>query len=78
MLPSRNEDNELKRVLAYRQLKLSPERQAEIFTRYQQHTTTLALPDGAAQNNLMMPGGFPRCRAAAPPRRRAAAPPRSR
>jgi putative PIN family toxin of toxin-antitoxin system len=54
--------DELKRVLAYRQLKLSAERQADIFARYLQLTTTQALPEGASLARLMMPGGFPRCR----------------
>ncbi len=54
--------DELKRVLAYRQLKLSPDRQQAIFDRYCQHTRVVALPAGATLKNLMMPGGFPRCR----------------
>jgi uncharacterized protein len=54
--------DELKRVLAYRQLKLTPERQADIFARYQDSTQLTTLPDGATLKNLMMPGGFPRCR----------------
>jgi uncharacterized protein len=53
---------ELKRVLGYRQLKLSPERQAEIYARYVASTTAVSLPDGASLKKLMMPGGFPRCR----------------
>lgn len=54
--------NELKRVLAYRQLKLDTAHQAEIFNRYLSLTTEVALPDGASLKNLMTPGGFPRCR----------------
>ena len=54
--------DELKRVLAYRQLKLSVDRQHEIFDQYRQLTTVVTLPNGASLKNLMMPGGFPRCR----------------
>lgn len=54
--------DELKRVLAYRQLKRSAEQQADIFARYLSLTTLVALPEGANLKNLMMPGGFPRCR----------------
>jgi uncharacterized protein len=53
---------ELKRVLAYKQLKLLPERQADIFARYISQTQTVSLPTGATLKNLLMPGGFPRCR----------------
>jgi uncharacterized protein len=54
--------DELQRVLAYRQLKLSPVRQLDIFKRYLAATTTVALPTGASLKNLMMPATFPRCR----------------
>jgi uncharacterized protein len=50
------------RVLAYRQLKLTPERQTELIARYDASTKMVALPEGATKKNLMMPGGFPRCR----------------
>jgi uncharacterized protein len=53
---------ELKAVLGYRQLKLDAARQADIFARYVALTTEVALPVGASLKNLMMPGGFPRCR----------------
>ena len=53
---------ELKRVLAYRQLKLDATRQTEIFNRYLALTTVVALPEGASLKNLMTPGNFPRCR----------------
>jgi predicted nucleic acid-binding protein len=49
-------------VLGYRQLKLSPERQAEIYVCYVASTNAVSLPDGASLKKLMMPGGFPRCR----------------
>ncbi|MEI6736952.1 MAG: putative toxin-antitoxin system toxin component, PIN family [Pseudomonadota bacterium] len=54
--------DEFKRVLAYKQLKLTPERQQEIFARYCQYTSVVSLPSGASLQNLMMPAGFPRCR----------------
>ena len=54
--------DELKRVLAYRQLKLDEHRQQEIYAQYCRMTTEVALPPGATLKNLMMPGGFPRCR----------------
>jgi putative PIN family toxin of toxin-antitoxin system len=54
--------DELRRVLMYRQLKLLPERQAEIYARYVVSTSEVALPDGASLKNLMMPANFPRCR----------------
>jgi putative PIN family toxin of toxin-antitoxin system len=53
---------ELKAVLGYRQLKLDAARQADIFARYVATTTEVALPPDASLGNLMMPGGFPRCR----------------
>ena len=54
--------DELKRVLAYQQLKLDAARQDEIFARYLSLTQEVLLPEGASLKNLMMPGGFPRCR----------------
>ena len=53
---------ELKRVLAYRQLKLDAARQEQIFSRYRSLTSVVALPAGASVKNLMTPGDFPRCR----------------
>ena len=53
---------ELKAVLGYRQLKLNAARQADIFSRYMALTTEVTLPGGASDKNLMLPGGFPRCR----------------
>jgi uncharacterized protein len=58
-MPARDE---LKRVLAYRQLKLDVTRQTDIFARYVASTEEVALPAGATLKNLMMPAGFPRCR----------------
>jgi putative PIN family toxin of toxin-antitoxin system len=54
--------DELKRVLAYRQLKLTDDRQAEIYARYVALTVPVSLPEGASLKHLMMPAGFPRCR----------------
>lgn len=54
--------DEFERVLGYRQLKLTRERQTELFSRYLASTQLLSLPVGASLKNLMMPGGFPRCR----------------
>ncbi len=53
---------ELHRVLAYKQLKIDAERQRRIFAEYQKATELCSLPAGASLKNLMMPGGFPRCR----------------
>ena len=54
--------DELKRVLGYRQLKIEPTRQQEIFARYEAQTTVVTMPAGFSTKQLMMPGGFPRCR----------------
>ncbi len=54
--------DELKRVLAYPQLKLNVTRQQEIFARYLAGTTLAKMPEGFSTRQLMMPGGFPRCR----------------
>ena len=53
---------ELGRVLAYPQLKLDCARQQEIFALYQSQTTIAAMPAGFSTRQLMLPGGFPRCR----------------
>jgi putative PIN family toxin of toxin-antitoxin system len=54
--------DELKRVLAYPQLKLNPGRQQEVFSRYLSGTSVVAMPAGFSAKQLMLPGGFPRCR----------------
>jgi uncharacterized protein len=54
--------DELRRVLNYRQLKLSAERQQSVMDAYLAATQSVTLPEGASLKNLMMPGGFPRCR----------------
>lgn len=53
---------ELERVLAYPQLKLNESRQQEVFERYLAATTVAKMPDGFSIKQLMLPGGFPRCR----------------
>ncbi len=53
---------ELKRVLAYPQLKLSLPQQQEIFSRYQDETNIAQMPNDFSPKHLMLPGGFPRCR----------------
>ena len=53
---------ELKQVLAYRHLKLDVETQTRIYSQYVASTTEVSLPASASLKNLMMPGGFPRCR----------------
>ena len=54
--------NELERVLAYPQLKLNDVRQKKIFARYHAETTLAKMPEGFSTTQLMLPGGFPRCR----------------
>ena len=54
--------DELNRVLAYPQLKLGAQRREEIFSRYMDTTTLVKMPDGFSTKQLMLPGGFPRCR----------------
>jgi putative PIN family toxin of toxin-antitoxin system len=54
--------DELQRVLGYRQLKLSETRQADIFAAYQSQATPFAMPPEFSLKQLMLPGGFPRCR----------------
>ena len=54
--------DELERVLAYPQLKLDVARQREIFSRYHAQTTSAKMPEDFSPKNLMLPGGFPRCR----------------
>jgi len=51
---------ELRRVLAYRALKLDDSRQAHIFAQYQERTVVIAQGEGTAPNEV--PKGFPRCR----------------
>ncbi len=54
--------DELRRVLGYPQLKIDASRQQELFARYEALTTTVTMPAGFSTRQLMMPGGFPRCR----------------
>ena len=54
--------NELQRVLGYRQLKLDTARQADVFTRYRKQSFSFEMPADFSLKQLMLPGGFPRCR----------------
>ncbi|MGE0189730.1 MAG: putative toxin-antitoxin system toxin component, PIN family [Steroidobacteraceae bacterium] len=54
--------DELQRVLGYPVLKLEPIRQSAILVQYRSQTCPATLPTGFAVNNLLLPGGFPRCR----------------
>lgn len=54
--------HELKRVLGYKPLKLDAARQSSIFDRYLAQTVEAQLPASFGVKNLLMPGGFPRCR----------------
>lgn len=54
--------DELHRVLGYRQLKLDPARQNDVFRQYLAQTVCVSLPDGSHDGRLLLPGGFPRCR----------------
>ncbi|MBL0124945.1 MAG: putative toxin-antitoxin system toxin component, PIN family [Betaproteobacteria bacterium] len=53
---------ELRRVLGYRQLKLDAARQADVFARYQAQATQFSMPATFSLKQLLLPGGFPRCR----------------
>ena len=53
---------ELQRVLSYRQLKLDPARQLEVFTRYLACAKAFTMPTGFSLKQLLLPGSFPRCR----------------
>ena len=52
--------DELRRVLGYRELKLTVERQAQVFASYQTQTTHLDWQTSPTQPPI--PQGFPRCR----------------
>lgn len=62
VLTSAPATDELKRVLAYPQLKLDAIRQAAIFDRYVAVTSPALLPDAFSIANLLLPPKFPRCR----------------
>ena len=53
---------ELQRVLGYRQLKLDAARQADVFRRYHEQTLSFEMPADFSLKQLLLPGGFPRCR----------------
>ena len=54
--------DELQRVLAYSQLKLAEQRQAEILNAYCANSSVPELPTGYAPTSLLLPKGFPNCR----------------
>lgn len=54
--------DELRRVLAYPQCKLGVQEQADLLDRYRMLSREVALPEGFALGNLLLPAGFPRCR----------------
>lgn len=54
--------DELRRVLAYPQCKLQPVAQQDVLRHYQSQALNVALPEGFAVTNLLLPTGFPRCR----------------
>jgi len=53
---------ELQRVLAYPQCRLSPLEQREVLERYRSAVVMAELPEAFRTDNLMLPAGFPRCR----------------
>jgi putative PIN family toxin of toxin-antitoxin system len=53
---------ELSRVLAYPQCRVDEEVQLDIWARYAERTSLIAVPDGFSRENLSLPPEFPRCR----------------
>lgn len=53
---------ELRRVLAYPQLRLAAEKQQELLDRYVTSSVIAAVPPGFSRQHLCVPVGFPRCR----------------
>lgn len=54
--------DELRRVLAYPQCKLSAEAQEALLNQYRQWSQAAVMPTDFALENLLLPAGFPRCR----------------
>jgi putative PIN family toxin of toxin-antitoxin system len=54
--------NELRRVLAYPQFKLTESKQSAVLECYESRVRIVPLPDGVTMENLGMPPGFPRCK----------------
>jgi uncharacterized protein len=54
--------DELERVLAYPQCRLSVTEQREVLERYLCIATLVPMPDNFSRNALLLPPGFPRCR----------------
>jgi putative PIN family toxin of toxin-antitoxin system len=53
---------ELRRVLAYKQFKLTVEQQQDLLARYNSHCRIVTLPGAFPLDNLGLPSGFPLCR----------------
>ncbi len=53
---------EIERVLAYPQCRLTAPEQRQILDRYSAATTLAPMPDGFGRDALLLPAGFPRCR----------------
>ncbi|HWK75701.1 MAG TPA: putative toxin-antitoxin system toxin component, PIN family [Povalibacter sp.] len=54
--------DELERVLAYPQCRLTPIEQRQVLDRYLAMTTVAPMPERFRRDNLLLPPGFPRCR----------------
>ncbi len=61
-LVHRESVEELQRVLAYPQFKLSVTGQRQVLDRYLSATTLASMPEGFSREALLLPPGFPRCR----------------
>jgi len=54
--------DELERVLAYPQCRLTPTEQRQVWGRYLAMTTVAPMPERFGRDNLLLPPGFPHCR----------------
>jgi putative PIN family toxin of toxin-antitoxin system len=54
--------DELRRVLAYPQLRLAEAQRQQVLNRYLAASTPAPIPDGFSRDTLLLPSGFPRCR----------------
>ena len=52
---------ELSRVLAYPDLKLTGDRRAELLQRYAERTVQSEMPEAFSRDCLLLPAGFPHC-----------------
>jgi putative PIN family toxin of toxin-antitoxin system len=53
---------ELERVLAYPQCRLTAPGRREVLNRYREMATLVSMPEGFGREALLLPAGFPRCR----------------